>query len=38
MDIKQFKIELLKAIRPLSYVTNVEIKRRTEISFQGLIG
>lgn len=38
MDLKQFEAELREAIKPLSYVTEVEIKRRTEISLQGLIG
>ena len=38
MDLKQFENELLKAIRPLDYVINIDIKKRSEISLQGFIG
>ena len=38
MDLRQFEVELRNAIAPLPYVTSVNIKQRTDISLQGIIG
>ena len=38
MDLTEFEVELRNAIRPLKYVKSIDIKRRTEISLQGIIG
>jgi len=38
MDLKQFETELTSAISPLPYITSVSLKKRTEISIQGIIG
>ena len=38
MDLKQFENELTNAIDSLSYITSVSLKKRTEISLQGIIG
>ena len=37
MDLAQFESELTKAISPLPYVTDIDIKKRTDISLQGKI-
>ena len=38
MDLERFENELRNAVHPLPYVTDVNIKKRTEISLQGVIG
>lgn len=38
MDLRQFETELTNATSSLPYITSVSLKKRTEISIQGIIG